>query len=1048
MYRSDRIFRLTESEKPEFLTTSPGLPARLLGARGDILAGLLLLAGLFFVFRGAFLRGLVFFENDTLAYYYPVLSEMRRFLLQGSLPLWTPYIYGGFPLFADGESGALYPINLVLLLLTSPEEALVWLGPLRVAMAGFFMYLYARTIGLGSMGSTVSALVFAFGGFTVAQLHHLNLSSGAVWLPLILFLLERAYRREGRARFWAVALAGVAFGAQSLALHVQISLMTILFLVLYLAFRTWAFPLGSLLQRLRLMLGALGGTVGLGLGLAAVQWVPLYELSRFSSRAPGFLYTQALEYALPPVNLITFLSPYFFRGPQRVSWAIWSSWETVIYVGTAPLLLAFVAILWVRSRWTAFFAGVGLLSLLVAMANYLPLNLHYLLYRLPWFDALRAPGRFSYLFTFCLACLAGLGARWLADGREPSRPRWFGLLPLGFLGLLGALVAGLLGLSGWLAANRDLAVEVLGRSYLALGPPEVSHLNKWDVIDFLGNAIEIRNWRGQLGLALASGASLLAWGWLPRWRRVFALGLVLLVSADLFRFAQDFHETLPAEKLAEASPAVAFLAQRTGGERVFNVGSKVAEPNRLAPFGVQAAGGYSSLPFQRYRQYATQALHLERPLTELWNVRYLVARQRASYAWGGLSFDPATPLFSGGGQGPSPRPAFRVPDVQTQEVRLLSTMRRAPDIPQGTTVGSVVLAGVSGSQLRIPLLAGVDTAEAAYDRADVQPAVSHQRPQVAATLREVDPGGKPFGSNIYYASVALPEPMAVRGVAIEYAYPSGSLEVYTVALVSAEGRVSQVRPFHLEKFRQVYEGDEGTIYEDQRTLPRAFVVPRAVSLPNAAAVLARLTSPGFDPLGEVLLEEASGEQETGNKERDQGLGSRVQGPGEERGTRAEEPGAGNKEPGTGNKEQHQGSGFEAQGPGEEQGTRTAEERGTGNKERGVSGAPAPSPGSADIREYGDLKVTVEADAREGGFLFLGDSYYPGWRAYVDGREAPIYRADFLFRAVPLPAGRHMVEFRYQPDSFTLGLWISGASAGLLALMLLWSRLGFRPFRPS
>src|SRR3990172_82403 len=325
------------------------LISRLWVARGHILAGLLITAGLLFVFRGALLKGLVFFEKDTLVYYYPVLAELRRSLQVGALPLWTPYIYGGFPLFADGESGTLYPVNFLLMLLTSPETALLWLGPLRLGMAALFMYLYARIIGLGSLGGLVSALVFAFGGFTIGQLHHLNLSNGALWLPLILYFVERAFRREGADRTLAVALAGVAFGIQALALHVQVSLMTVLFLGLYAAFRSCAFPLGPLVKRARLILGTVAGTVGLGLGLAAVQWLPLYELSRFSLRAPGLLYSQALEYALPPVNLVTLLSPYFFRGSQTVSWAIWSSWETAVYVGIAPLLLASVAIFWVRS---------------------------------------------------------------------------------------------------------------------------------------------------------------------------------------------------------------------------------------------------------------------------------------------------------------------------------------------------------------------------------------------------------------------------------------------------------------------------------------------------------------------------------------------------------------------------------------------------------------------------------------------------------------------------------------------------------------------------
>jgi hypothetical protein len=87
-----------------------------------------------------------------------------------------------------------------------------------------------------------------------------------------------------------------------------------------------------------------------------------------------------------------------------------------------------------------------------------------------------------------------------------------------------------------------------------------------------------------------------------------------------------------------------------------------------------------------------------------------------------------------------------------------------------------------------------------------------------------------------------------------------------------------------------------------------------------------------------------------------------------------------------------------------------------------------------IRHYEPLRVVVESESRWDGLLLLTDSYYPGWRAYVDGKEEPILRGNYLFRAVPVPAGKHTVEFVYAADSFKLGLAISGVTAGLLLLL--------------
>jgi hypothetical protein len=64
----------------------------------------------------------------------------------------------------------------------------------------------------------------------------------------------------------------------------------------------------------------------------------------------------------------------------------------------------------------------------------------------------------------------------------------------------------------------------------------------------------------------------------------------------------------------------------------------------------------------------------------------------------------------------------------------------------------------------------------------------------------------------------------------------------------------------------------------------------------------------------------------------------------------------------------------------------------------------------------DLIVNTNNDA----FLVLNDTYFPGWIAYVDGKREKVYRADYNFRAVPVKAGMHKVEFKYEPLSFKFG----------------------------
>lgn len=87
--------------------------------------------------------------------------------------------------------------------------------------------------------------------------------------------------------------------------------------------------------------------------------------------------------------------------------------------------------------------------------------------------------------------------------------------------------------------------------------------------------------------------------------------------------------------------------------------------------------------------------------------------------------------------------------------------------------------------------------------------------------------------------------------------------------------------------------------------------------------------------------------------------------------------------------------------------------------------------AAQIRHYRDTFVEVETRTDGRRLLVLTDLWYPGWRARVDGQEAPILRADFAFRAVSVPAGSHVVQFSYEPQSLR-----TGAAISLAALVLL------------
>ncbi|MBI4496502.1 MAG: YfhO family protein [Chloroflexi bacterium] len=110
--------------------------------------------------------------------------------------------------------------------------------------------------------------------------------------------------------------------------------------------------------------------------------------------------------------------------------------------------------------------------------------------------------------------------------------------------------------------------------------------------------------------------------------------------------------------------------------------------------------------------------------------------------------------------------------------------------------------------------------------------------------------------------------------------------------------------------------------------------------------------------------------------------------------------------------------------------------------------PASSgPGQATITAYGAHRVVVQTTGEGPGVLVLTDSFYPGWRATVDGQPAAVYAAHVAFRGVPVPAGEHTVVFEYAPRSLALGLGMSALSLASVVGLGCWALFRRRELSP-
>jgi len=108
-----------------------------------------------------------------------------------------------------------------------------------------------------------------------------------------------------------------------------------------------------------------------------------------------------------------------------------------------------------------------------------------------------------------------------------------------------------------------------------------------------------------------------------------------------------------------------------------------------------------------------------------------------------------------------------------------------------------------------------------------------------------------------------------------------------------------------------------------------------------------------------------------------------------------------------------------------------------------SGWPEGGKSRVEVVEQPPNRLHVEADLPGPGYLVVSACYFPGWHARVDGKPAPLLRANHALMAVPVPLGKHRVELWYWPPGLTAGLTLSGCTLVILALWTLCRRLSKR-----
>jgi hypothetical protein len=491
-------------------------------------------------------------QFDLAQFNLPVRHLYREALRSGDSILWTPAVFAGFYVHGDGQGGAAHPLHLVLYRFLPLDVAFNFELTVSYVAAFAGMFLLQRRLGLSRDAAILGALLFAFGGFSLLHLNHMNAVAVMAHAPWMLSAVDAALRQESlRRALRATVVFAALLGSQLLIGYPQYVWFSLLACA--------AFALIRMDRPIRLLLLPAGVVAGALAG--AVQLLPTFDAMSQSYRA-GMGHAFTLSYSLHPLNLVQLWSPYAYANrvyhlPGEVE-----THEFAIYNGA----FSTIAVVWLLMRRRDLGSRgplvVGLLicaavSILLALGAYGGVDR--LMTYLPIVGAFRAPARHIALVQLFLSLLAGIAFDDLMTLAK-SRVTWSGrrLWPLGILAGLGLVT---LAAASWLGATRLLAAPLLEWSSTLRASAGLA-------IVIVTSGLVVLCAKGvswaPATLILIAAADLGAWGWPHAWRPPPESLAAIVDGVDVPSAAA------PPEMLFEATRAPAANLPVLRGFRMFN----------------------------------------------------------------------------------------------------------------------------------------------------------------------------------------------------------------------------------------------------------------------------------------------------------------------------------------------------------------------------------------------------------------------------------------------------------------------------------------------
>ncbi|MCK6446498.1 MAG: YfhO family protein [Planctomycetes bacterium] len=909
----------------------------------------------------------------------PWLGFNRDELRAGRLPLWNPYNGNGVPHLANFQSAVFSPFSLPYYVLSFKAASIVS-ALLRLVLLGWFTYLFLRALEFGTWAAIVGGAAFMLSGKSVLLLAYPH-SAVAVALPAALWCLERAARALDSPAAprvfvgWCAALA-VVFVGGLYAGHPEPLVFVVLLAFGWAAWRAFALRRRGSAASMRLLLGfALAGVVALLVG--APQTLPFLEyLQRSVTIATRVPLVQPSLTEWWPLLVFPDAVGAPFAGMMLRTELPPPNYEQVntTYAGGAVLVLALLGALCLRVDRRVRLFALGLAVWLVLTCDVAGLGS--LWNRTPVLGTTVLLSRSQAVWHFGLAALAALAVDRLLSARPTQRSR-------GTAATVFVLASVGLAACAWRA---------LGLLHEHTTPSELEQR-----ATALARITEARWLFGATTAAAIVLVCTLILTGRRAWKLAAICGLLAIVGYQNGWMLAGFNPTVPDRNVFPVTPAIEALQRETRGGNVLVLTENGLPPDTNMAYGIAQPPNYDALGVLRYEELSYLAFGSDGP----WRTpRFASAKMLAVF---GIEHVVApgswVPVDSGLGREPllDREPLDALALDGTVEVRQ-GFLCEAADLDAVAVLASVPRdPGTARGDLRVRLLepTGALVAEELFAADELRATGMRER--------ELSFAKPPFRTQTAYDSEWLtlrfpPREDSYRrrytlvidapradGVASGVVWRRGDERVprfpLSVGRTPTDGRIVFDYRAGSDDFAHVETLGALRLTRFVRGLGPFFAVPLAIECDDNVQAARAVAHGSFNPYRTVAVE------------RDAAAPARMLFPAR---TAAEIAAA-------------------TKGPLDESGPLPAVVGLSDELEAATR---------AEIVSRTPTEIRLRVSRRDRGWLVACQTWFPGWRATVNGVERPVRLANYAFQAVELDAGENEVVLWYAPNSWRLGLWLA------------------------